>query len=75
LPNYIFRSIDPAKDASNNSWKKVIVAPNFRKLSPEVTLADRLFVSCKESLPARVYRKLTTDGLGAVLMAIKNKFL
>jgi len=74
LPNYIFRSIDPAKDASNDSWKKVIVAPNFRKLSPEVTMVDRVIISCKESVLARVYRKLTTEGLGAVLMAIKNKF-
>jgi serine/threonine protein kinase len=49
-------------------------APNFRKLSPEVTMVDRLILSCKESVPSRVYRKLTTDGLGAVLMAIKNKF-
>ena len=74
LPNYIFRCIDPTKDASNDSWKKVIVAPNFRKLSPEVTMVDRVIVSCKESVLARVYRKLTTEGLGAVLMAIKNKF-
>ena len=74
LPTYIFRSIDPVKDASNDSWKKVIVAPNFRKLSAEVRMIDRLIVSCIESLPARLYRKLTTDGIGAVLRAIKNKF-
>jgi len=74
LPNYIFRSVDPVKEASNDSWKKVIVGPNFRKLSPEVTMADRLFVSFKESLPMRAYKKLVTDGLGAVLIAIKNKF-
>jgi hypothetical protein len=74
LPKYIFRSIDPVKDASNDSWKKVIVAPNFRKLSAEVTMTDRLIVSCIESLPARLYRKLTTDGIVAVLRAIKNKF-
>jgi hypothetical protein len=73
LPSYIFRSIDPTKDASEDSWKQVIISPNFRKLSPEVTVADRLIVSCKESVPARAYRKLTTDGLGAVLKAIKNK--
>lgn len=74
LPNYIFRSIDPVKEASNDSWKRVIVGPNFRKLSPEVTLADRLFVSFKESLPMRAYKKLVTDGLAAVLIAIKNMF-
>ena len=73
LPSYIFRSIDPTKDASEDSWKQVITAPNFRKLSPEVTVADRLIVFCQESVPARAYRKLTTDGLGAVLKAIKNK--
>ena len=74
LPNYIFRSIDPAKDASNDSWKKVIVGPNFRKLSPKVTMTDRLIVSYKESLPVRAYKKLVTGGLSSVFISIKNKF-
>jgi len=73
LSNYIFRSIDPTKDASEDSWKQVITAPNFRKLSREVTMADRLVVSCQESVPARACRKLITEGLGAVLRAIKSK--
>jgi hypothetical protein len=73
LPSHIFRSIDPAKEAAADAWRQVITQPNFRNLSPEVTLTDRLIVSCKESVAARAYRKLTTDGLGAVLMAVKNR--
>ena len=73
LPKYIFRSIDPALEAAPDSWKQVITKPNFRNLSPEVTLMDRLVVSCKQSVPARAYRKFNKDGLGAVLNTIKNK--
>jgi hypothetical protein len=73
LPDQLFRAIDPVKDAAADSWRRVITQPNFRSLSPEVTLADRFIVSCKESVAARAYRKLTTDGLGAVLTAIGNK--
>ncbi|MBT9540095.1 class I SAM-dependent methyltransferase [Thiobacillus sp.] len=73
LPNYIFRSIDPALEAAPDSWRQVITKPNFRNLSPEVTLMDLLVVSCKQSVPARAYLKFNKDGLGAVLKAIKNK--
>lgn len=73
LPSYIFRSIDPSKEAAADAWRQVITQPNFRNISPEVTLVDRFIVSCKESVAARAYRKLTSDGLGAVLKAVKNR--
>ena len=73
LPEYIFRSIDPAQTAAPDSWRQVITKPNFRNLSPEVTLLDRTIVSCKNSITARAYQKFNKDGLGAVLNAIKNK--
>ena len=73
LPEQLFRSIDPAKDAAPDSWKRVITQPNFRNLPSEVSLADRFIVFCKESIAVRAYRKLTADGLGALLTAIGNK--
>ena len=73
LPEQLFRSIDPAKDADPDAWKRVITQPNFRNLSSEVSLADRFIVSCIESIAARAYRKLSTDGLGALLTSIGNK--
>lgn len=73
LPDQLFRSFDPVNDAAAESWKLVITQPNFRDLSPGVTLADRFIVSCKESVLARAYRKLATDGLGSVLTAIRNR--
>jgi len=73
LPSHIFHSIDPAKEAAADAWRQVITRPNFRNLSAEVTLADRLIVSFNESIAARAYRKLTADGLGGVLMAVKRR--
>jgi hypothetical protein len=73
LPDQLFRSVDPMRDAAPDSWKLVITQPNFRNLSLEVTLADRFIVSFRESVLARAYRKLTTDGLGPVLTAIRNR--
>jgi hypothetical protein len=74
LPNFIFRSIDPGLDAAPDSWKQVITNPSFRNLSPEVTLMDRLVVSCEQSVPARAYRKFKRGGLDSLLTAVKNKF-
>lgn len=73
LPQYIFATIDPIKDANNNSWKQVITQPNFRNLSPEVSLADQFIVFCEESVVSRAYRRLATDGPRGVIRAIKNK--
>lgn len=70
LPQYIFATIDPIKDANNNSWKQVITQPNFRNLSPEVSLADQFIVFCEESVVSRAYRRLATDGPRGVIRAI-----
>ena len=73
LPDQLFRTIDPRNDAAIDSWRRVITQPNFRNLSPVITLADRIIVSCRESVAARAYKKLTSEGLSAVLRAIRNR--
>jgi hypothetical protein len=73
IPQYIFKTIDPIKDAHNDSWKQVITQPNFRNLSPEVSLADQFIVYCQESVASRAYRRLIKDGPGGLASAINRK--
>ena len=74
LPNQLFRSIDPIKDAAADSWKRVITQPNFRDLSIEVTLTERLIISIRKNIVSRVIEKFRAGGLGGLISAIKNKF-
>lgn len=73
LPEQVFRSINPMIDAAPDSWKRVITQPNFRELSPKVTLVDRIIVFCKESVVVRAYKKLIAGEFRSVLMAVGSR--